>query len=283
MNSAKSDLYTQITHIVDTSQWRDVEALTFLDNNLYSSSKGRGKVYKKPDATTPLVVGGTKSRHVQKCKLFFKYGILFSFIMTLILIAVSTLNNSIINYQHNLAAKPRSSDTTPLTLDDNNTTLLTLDDNNTTPLTLDDDDRILDGGDNTTPLTLDDDDRILDGGDNTTPLTLDDDDRILDGGDNTTHLTLDDDDRILDGGDNTTHLTLDDDDRILDDDNNTTPSPLKGPLQQVEDLLDRGIGDTANLIDNVVANSALEKKDVILVNKTVIIDATRNYIIVKPF
>jgi len=247
MNSAKSDLYTQITHIVDTSQWRDVEALTFLDNNLYSSSKGRGKVYKKPDATTPLVVGGTKSRHVQKCKLFFKYGILFSFIMTLILIAVSTLNNSIINYQHNLAAKPRSSDTTPLTLDDNNTTLLTLDDNNTTPLTLDDDDRILDGGDNTTPLTLDDDDRILD------------------------------------GGDNTTHLTLDDDDRILDDDNNTTPSPLKGPLQQVEDLLDRGIGDTANLIDNVVANSALEKKDVILVNKTVIIDATRNYIIVKPF
>jgi hypothetical protein len=277
MNSAKSDLYTQITHIVDTSQWRDVEALTFLDNNLYSSSKGRGKVYKKPDATTtnlpqrqlsprrPLVVGGTnapfgridaamplcgiggtKSRHVQKCKLFFKYGILFSFIMTLILIAVLTLNNSIINYhQHGLdksptpglrpyvAAKPRSSDTTPLTLDD----------------------------------------------DNTTPLTLDDDD-------NTTPLTLDDDDRILDGGGNTTPLTLDDDDRILDDDNNTTPRVLDvsiaHPLQQVFDLLDRGIGDTANLIDNVVANS-LEKKDVILVNKTVIIDATRNYIIVKTF
>ena len=268
MNSTKSD-YTQITHIVDTAQWRDVEALTFLDNNLYSSTsrdinspfkrRRLGKVYKKPDVMT------TKSRHVRKGKLFFKYGILFSFIMTLILIAVLTLNNSIINYQHSLDESPNDH-TTPLTLDNDDNTTRVLDDDgdNITPTTrvLDDDD------DNITPPTLDNDDRILDRGDNTTRV-LDDDD------DNTTPPTLDDDDRILDDDDdNTTPPTLDNDDRILDDDDDNT-RVLDDDDDNTTPRVQRGIG-----VDNVVA---LEKKDVILVNKTVIIDATRHYIIVKPF
>jgi hypothetical protein len=231
MNSTKSDLY----QIADTMHGRDVEALTFLNNNIYSSFNGR-----RP-ARCRLFGPYCGNYYVRKCKLFFKYGFLFSFIITLILIFILTLNNSIINYQHSLDEINH--------IDTNH---------NTTPMTLDDD--------YTTPLTLDDDDQILD-------VTLDDDDQILD-------VTLDDDDQILDEGDNNTTTTpLDDEDKILDEgDNNTTTTPLTLDGNNTIAL------DDKNLIDNVVvANSALGKQDVILANKTVIIDATRNYIIVKSF